>query len=159
MLAEALNGILHHYYIIHNATEIFDQVSPDATTAHRRYLISVEGNDVATGLKWMLYSNSVVFMPPPTKETRFREGSLVPWLHYVPLAEDFTDLIEKIQFCDNYVFICQKVAEMSTEFARQRIIKENEADDVNANIFKNYLDMYDINVVNKACDVEVDCVE
>ena len=124
-----------------------------------RYLISVEGNDVATGLKWMLYSNSVVFMQPPTLETRFREGSVIPWLHYIPLAEDFTDLMEKIQFCDNHVFICQKVAEMGTEFARHRIIGENEADDVNANIFKNYLDMYEINIVEKDCNVEVDCVE
>lgn len=30
-----------------------------------RYLVSVEGNDVASGLKWMLASNSTVLMPPP----------------------------------------------------------------------------------------------
>ena len=124
-----------------------------------RYLISVEGNDVATGLKWMLYSNSVVFMPPPTLETKFREGSLVPWLHYIPLAEDFTDLIKKIEFCDNRIFICQKVSEMATEFAKQRMIEENEADNVNAKIFKEYLDTHEIKIVDKSCDVEIDCVE
>ena len=32
-----------------------------------KMLISVEGNDVATGLKWNLLSNSVVLMPPPLK--------------------------------------------------------------------------------------------
>jgi hypothetical protein len=31
-----------------------------------KYLLSLEGNDVLTRLKWMLASNSVVFMPPPT---------------------------------------------------------------------------------------------
>ena len=41
----------------------------------------------------------------------------------------------------------------------QKRIGENEADDVNANIFKNYLDMYEINTVEKDCNVEVDCVE
>ena len=28
-----------------------------------KYLLSLEGNDVATGLKWMMLSDSVVFMP------------------------------------------------------------------------------------------------
>lgn len=53
-------------------------------------------------------------MPPPTKETRFREVSVLPWLHYIPLGEEFTDLIEKIQFCDNHISICQKVVEMAS---------------------------------------------
>merc|ERR1719409_1818698 len=28
-----------------------------------KYLLALDGNDVASALKWMLYSNSVVFMP------------------------------------------------------------------------------------------------
>ena len=31
-----------------------------------KYILMLEGNDVATGLKWQLISNSVVFMARPT---------------------------------------------------------------------------------------------
>ena len=54
---------------------------------HYRYLLSLEGNDVATDLKWKLSSNSLVIMPPPTKETWLMEGLLQPWVHYVPLRK------------------------------------------------------------------------
>lgn len=57
-----------------------------------RYLISVEGNDVATNLKWALASNSVVFMPPPTRESIILESTLIPWVHFVPLKYDMSEL-------------------------------------------------------------------
>ena len=34
-----------------------------------KYLLSMEGNDIASGLKWMLLSNSVVFMAKPEHES------------------------------------------------------------------------------------------
>ena len=61
-----------------------------------KFLISLEGNDVATGLKWMLASNSVVFMPIPTMESWVLESQLKPWVHYVPLLFDGSDLLEKV---------------------------------------------------------------
>jgi len=61
-----------------------------------KFLISLEGNDVATGLKWMLASNSVVFMPAPGRESWVLESHLKPWVHYVPLLMDGSDLMEKI---------------------------------------------------------------
>ncbi len=65
-----------------------------------RYVISVEGNDVATNLKWIMASNSVCLMPRPRFETWFMEGRLVPGVHYVELQDDFADLEEKVAFCE-----------------------------------------------------------
>ena len=53
-----------------------------------KYLLSVEGNDVASNLKWALASHSVVVMPHPTKETWLMVGLLVPYTHYVPISVD-----------------------------------------------------------------------
>mmetsp|Transcript_38699 Transcript_38699/g.64194 ORF Transcript_38699/g.64194 Transcript_38699/m.64194 type:complete len:368 (-) Transcript_38699:421-1524(-) len=50
-----------------------------------RYLLSIEGNDVASNLKWALASNSLVVMPLPTKETWLMEGLLQPYVHFVPI--------------------------------------------------------------------------
>jgi hypothetical protein len=50
-----------------------------------RYVLSLEGNDVASDLKWLMGHNSVVVMPPPTVESWLLEGLLRPYVHYVPV--------------------------------------------------------------------------
>lgn len=67
-----------------------------------RYMLSVEGYDVATNLKTVLASQSLCLMPPPTCETWFMEGRLVPGVHYVELRKDFADLEEKIDHYDRH---------------------------------------------------------
>ena len=47
-----------------------------AQLLRHRYLLSLEGNDVASNLKWLMGHNSVVVMPPPTVETWLLEGLL-----------------------------------------------------------------------------------
>jgi hypothetical protein len=61
-------------------------------------ILVVEGNDVATGLKWALLSNSVVMMQPPSHTSWAMEELLEPWVHYIPLNEDFSDVEEKMQW-------------------------------------------------------------
>jgi hypothetical protein len=63
-----------------------------------RFVLSVEGNDVATNLKWIMASNSLCFMRRPRYETWFMEGRLEAGKHYVELQDDFTDLPEKIEY-------------------------------------------------------------
>lgn len=65
-----------------------------------KFILSLEGYDVASNLKWIMASNSLCFMPRPRRETWFMEGRLVAGRHYVPLADDFSDLEEKI---DHYL--------------------------------------------------------
>ena len=48
-----------------------------------RYTLSLEGNDVATDLKWKLASGLVVLMPTPTTESWLMEFALQPGVHYV----------------------------------------------------------------------------
>ena len=42
-----------------------------------RYVLSLEGNDVASNLRTIMASQSVVLMPIPTKETWFRQGIII----------------------------------------------------------------------------------
>lgn len=63
-----------------------------------RYVLSIEGHDVATNLKWIMASNSLCFMRKPKFETWFMEGSLIPGVHYVQLLDDHSDIEEKIQY-------------------------------------------------------------
>lgn len=66
-----------------------------------RYILSIEGNDVATNLKWIMASNSLCLMPRPRFETWFLEGRLIAGTHYVELRPDYEDLDEKIDYYEN----------------------------------------------------------
>lgn len=59
-----------------------------------RFIVSLEGNDVATNLKWIMASNSLCMMPKPRFETWFMEGRLQAGVHYVELRDDCGDLLE-----------------------------------------------------------------
>jgi hypothetical protein len=68
-----------------------------------KFVLSMEGNDVATNLKWILSSNSLCFMTRPKLETWFMEGRLVPGRHYVLLREDYSDLVDKMLYYASHV--------------------------------------------------------
>lgn len=67
-----------------------------------KYVLSVEGIDVATNLKWIMASNSLCFMRPPRFETWFMEGRLEPGRHYVALKDDFSDMEEKVDYYNRH---------------------------------------------------------
>jgi hypothetical protein len=75
-----------------------------------KFLLSLEGNDVATGLKWMLYSNSAVVMPRPTCETWACEGELIAFKHYIPVKDDLSDIEEVFDWCLTHLDAAEEIA-------------------------------------------------
>lgn len=63
-----------------------------------KYILALEGDDVASNLKWIMSSNSLAVTPRPTCETWFMEGRLVPDYHYVEIRPDFADLPERMAY-------------------------------------------------------------
>jgi len=86
-IPESLNDV----YLIGKKMEIQEMLSYKA-------IIFLEGNDVSSGLKWGLYSQSVVLMPRPTVTSWAMEELLEPWVHYVPIKDDLSDVEEKIRW-------------------------------------------------------------
>jgi hypothetical protein len=81
-----------------------------------KYLLSIEGNDVASGLKWMLYSNSVVFMSRPTVATWAMEDLLIPFVHYIPVANDYSNLLAMVHWAEEHDDACQEISRRATEY-------------------------------------------
>jgi len=63
-----------------------------------KIIFCIEGNDVATNLKWVMSSNSLCMMPKPQYETWFMEGLLKDKVHYVEVKNDYSDVEEKIKY-------------------------------------------------------------
>lgn len=104
-----------------------------------KYIISIEGNDVASGLKWQLYSNSIVLMKRPTKVSWAMEDTLIPYKHYVPLSDDYDNVIEQVQWCEQHQDECKNIAKQATEFINQFLNNEIELL-ISINMLKKYFD-------------------
>lgn len=83
--------------VIQGVQLISNSVSIREIMRHKA-IIMLEGNDVASGLKWALLSQSVVLMPPPKHTSWCMEELLEPWIHYVPLKEDASDVEIQMQW-------------------------------------------------------------
>ena len=66
--------------------------------------------------QWMLFSNSLVFMPPTTYISWAMESLLEPFVHYIPLKADLSDLEDMISWADNHPKDAQMIAERATLF-------------------------------------------
>ncbi|TPM41377.1 glycosyl transferase family 90 [Mesorhizobium sp. B2-3-4] len=84
-----------------------------------RYIVSLEGNDVATNLKWIMNSNSLCLMPQPTYETWFGESQLEAGVHYVPLDQDFADLGEKVAYFERHPAAAKRIVAAANAYCRQ----------------------------------------
>lgn len=91
-----------------------------------KYLLSIEGNDVATGLKWMMGSRSCVLMPTPIVESWFCESLLEPWEHYVPVRRDLGDVEEKLSWCQSHDKEAEAIGENGRQFAETFINTKTE---------------------------------
>lgn len=103
-----------------------------------RYIISLEGNDIATNLAWILLSNSVPIMAAPFIESWRMESQLIPFVHYVPLKNNYSDLDEKMEWCKKNQSKCKQIAYMSKIYALQFFDNEKE-ENICKGIIKKYI--------------------
>ncbi|KAL7525194.1 hypothetical protein ACHAWF_001249 [Thalassiosira exigua] len=116
-----------------------------AQQLRHKYVLSLEGNDVATGLKWQLASNSVVFMSRPVAASYLMEDLLVPYVHYVPLNEDRSDLLEMVEWARRNDERCRWISERATEYMERVWMSEEakrEKDEIRKGLGREYRERF-----------------
>ena len=93
-----------------------------------KYVIALEGNDVASNLKWIMSSNSIAVMPKPYYETWFMEGTLKPDNHYIEVKPDFSDLEEKMDYYTAHPDEAQAIINHAHEYVEQ--FKDKQREDI-----------------------------
>jgi len=83
-----------------------------------KYVISMEGNDVATNLKCFMASQSVVMMPTPCVDSWFMECSLRPYHHYIPLQDDCSDVWEQFLWAESHPEECQRIIRHANDYVQ-----------------------------------------
>jgi hypothetical protein len=109
-----------------------EMVSPKVKLSYMmeyKGLIMLEGNDVASGLKWALLSQSVVLMSKPTHTSWAMEELLIPWVHYIPLNAKATDVEEKMQWVIDNDEEARRIAERSSLWMEDLVFHPDAARD------------------------------
>lgn len=91
-----------------------------------KFIMSLEGNDVASNLKWIMGSNSLAVMPRPTCETWFMEAQLIPNYHYVEIKPDFSDLKERMEYYISHPEEAHLIIKHANEWVSQFRNKKRE---------------------------------
>ena len=102
-----------------------------------KFIISVEGVDVASNLKWIMSSNSLCMAQKLVYETWFMEGTLIPNFHYVELADDFSDLGEKIAYYLAHPDKARAIIANANDYVAQ-FLNENRKDYIGRQMLMKY---------------------
>lgn len=91
-----------------------------------KFILSLEGNDVASNLKWIMSSNSIAVMPKPKFETWFMEATLKPNQHYIEIAPDYSDLEERLEYYLSNPQEAKDISRAANAYVEQFIDKKQE---------------------------------
>lgn len=103
------------------------------------FIVAAEGNDVPTSLKWILASNSVLIMPKPTIETWLLESQLKPYVHYVPVKQDFSDLDKVLAWCRTHMKKCKIISNNATKYVKPFFPPKDKPCELEHLVMKRYL--------------------
>lgn len=115
-------------------------------------IIMLEGNDVSSGLKWALYSETtVVLMTVPTKTSWAMEELLLPWIHYIPLNDALDNVEEQMEWIIQHDEEAKQIAYRGSLwikdlFFHPKSVEEDER--INDEILKRYHAHYKEEVSN-----------
>jgi len=113
-----------------------------------KYLIVLEGNDVASSFVWSFLTNSIVIMPKPKYEMITKQGQVIGGFHYIQIKDDTSDLEEKIIWCESHVEECKQIIENKKKFIN--CLLSNDLYEMSAKLIENnivpYIDKYGLTI-------------
>jgi hypothetical protein len=84
--------------------EKFDQVN-------NKFILCIEGNDWASNFPWVLASNCCPIHNYPFESVSYLFGQgLEPYVHFIPINCDGSDLLDKYNWCLNNIDKCNEIA-------------------------------------------------
>lgn len=120
---------------IYNGGKKASFLSPE-DQAHYKYIINVDGHVSAFRISYELSLGSVVLYTDDSQYYTWITKSLKPWVHYVPIKSDLSDIYEKIKWCKLHDTECQEIAANARLFYEE-FINKNYMLHYTATLFKS----------------------
>ena len=90
-----------------------------------KYLMSLDGTAAATPrFPLLLHSNSVVFKTMTNSQLWFFKA-LEPWIHYIPVKNDLTDLLSRLKWAMTHEQECKTISQNAQRLASEVLTHED----------------------------------
>lgn len=104
--------------------DLFDRYRNTEESMEFKYLMSIDGMTAAWKRpSWIMASESVLFKTT-TKFYQWYYDGLIPWVNYIPVRPDVSDLSEKIQWARDNDEIAHQIARNGKKFSDKVFSKE-----------------------------------
>ena len=99
--------------------ETFSPYMPIERQLDYQFILALEGMDVASNLRWILSSNSALVMPTPTVDSWLLPTQMIPGVHYIEIAADYSDAEEKLRYYIDHPAEAAAIAAAGREWLRR----------------------------------------
>ncbi|MBS0648190.1 MAG: hypothetical protein JSS10_03075 [Verrucomicrobia bacterium] len=117
---------LHHKHMFEIAKRegfIGDYVSMEEHPKYK-YLMDIDGNCAATPrFPLLLYSNSVI-LKNMTNSMLWFYPAIKPYIHFIPVAEDLSDVLVQLNWAKNHDVECRIISENASQVASEVLSQE-----------------------------------
>ena len=94
-------------------------------TLRYKYQMAIDGVTCSfPATQWKLLSGSLTFKQD-SPDIMYFYGELVPWKHYIPVKNDLSDLLEKIQWAKTHDAEAKIIAQNGRTFALEHLMPEH----------------------------------
>jgi len=122
--------------------ELVSRLSPEEQSKYK-YVVHIQGHVSAFRLSTELNMGSVIlYVENPWKI--WYSDMLKPYIHYVPVKEDLSDLLDRIKWCRKHQKECKEISKNAREFYNTYLQKDGVLDYMQKSIveIKNKMGMY-----------------
>lgn len=105
---------------------LVEKMSPEKQTEFK-YVINIDGHVCAFRLSLELELGFCILLVQ-SKYKLWYSDMLQPYIHYVPIKEDLSDIYEKIKWCKNNDKKCKQISENAKNFAKIKLSREGILD-------------------------------
>ena len=105
-----------------------------------KYLIDIQGAGYSGRAKILLFSGRPLFLVDRRWHEYFYKD-IKPFVHYIPVQEDLSDLIEKLDLADHHQKEAFRIAEEAQNYAINNLTREKAVEYL-ANVLVEYSNKY-----------------
>ena len=106
--------------------KLVDSITPNIQSTYK-YIVHIDGHTSAFRLSYQLNMNSVLLIVKSEWKIWYRD-MLKEYIHFIPVKEDLSDLLDKIKWCRNNDDKCKEIANNARNFYNKYLQKEGILD-------------------------------
>lgn len=105
---------------------LVEKLTPEEQ-AKFKYIVNIDGHVSAFRLSLELSMGCVILLVNSPYSMWYRK-LLQPWVHYVPVKENLSDLLERVEWCQNNDSKCKEIATNALNFYKKYLQKDGALD-------------------------------